>query len=227
MRNIRAPKQIVTENGTIFTLSDYNKNEKASLTYRINGECHGIALIPSFVETEFTRINRPEPQSNIIIQGKWECAATSLAMLLDEKLFFVKRAMGKLNWRNDNNGASDKVIIETARNLGRDLININSKEITEDLGPCSVTVKSLNVKGICHAVTWNGKEILDPNWGKNGRKWWGCEWAPWTMSARSALVLLDRNLSISERKELDEMVRANKDVELQTFKAEVFKSAKK
>jgi hypothetical protein len=226
MKDIRVPKTLIDHGGAKWNLKDFEPNEKASLTYKLEGEPAGLLMAPHLVETNFTRKGRPEPESTIVVQGRYECAAASLAMLLGEKLFFVKRAMGKMNWRNDDSGAHDEVMIGAARLLGRDLIKLNAKEVNKGIGPCSVTVPSINIKGMFHAVTWNGKEILDPNWGREGRKFWGTEWAPWTMKARGALVLLDRVLTQAERDELDKAMRQREEKEIHAIKMEVLKALK-
>jgi hypothetical protein len=215
------PRTLIAASGRIWRWDDLEYTEKGpSLTYKSEGYC-GLICNPELVETDFTRRGRPEPKSDILVQGKYECGAAALAMLLGEKLFHVKRAIAKQGWRNDDAGMGDKMMIKAARLFGRDLIALNKKEIKRNIGPCTLTISSLNVKGMCHAVTWNGKEILDPNWGRAGRKFWGCEWAPWTLDARGALVLLNRQLSEAERAEYDEAVRAREEKEIKAIKLAV------
>lgn len=218
------PSKLISHAGSKWELTDFDADSEISLEYTLVGEKAGMVISPANVEIEFTRGGRPEPQSNIIVQGKWECAAASLAMLLDVKLFHAKRAMGQIGWRNDDKGASDKQIIAAGRLLGRDLISIKRTDIKPGIGPCSVTVKSLNVKNMCHAITWNGKEMLDPNWGRESRKFYGCEWAPWTLQTRGALVLLNKNLTDAERAEYDEAVRTKDAKELKAIRADILKA---
>lgn len=195
-----------------------------TILYKVKEET--ILLDPKTIEIKFLRDERPEPKSDIIVQGKYECAAAALAMLLDEKLFNVKRAMGKMGWRNDNKGAGNEVTIGASRLLGRDVVHIRGNEINETIGPCVVHIDSLNIKGMAHAITWNGKEILDPNWGREGRKFWGTEWAPWTLRAQSAFVLLEKNLTEAERAELDEAMRARDAKELKAIKESILNQLK-
>lgn len=227
MSSERVPQTLYDADGRCWTFRERDTDPKLqyNLIYRRHEEEGGIKAFgiikPSQVETDFTRTGRPEPTQKIIRQGKWECAPASLAMLLGEKLFTVKRAMGKYGWKNDDSGASTKITIEAARYLGRDLINIERNEIEKDMGPCLVSVNSLNVEGYSHSVTWTGKEILDPNCGYEGRKWWGPEWSPWTMNAFHCLVLLEGTLSNSERKEYDEYLEKRRLEQLMAVKQAV------
>jgi hypothetical protein len=165
----------------------------ARVTYQepFGGPC--AVLTPQQIEAcEFG--NRPkEPGQGVVLQGKYECAAAAMAMLTGHTLFQVKRAMGRAGWRNDNRGASFRVCRAAAQALGFELIYLNKKgvyELLEEMPPALITVPSLNIKGAAHAVTWTGEEILDPNLGYIGRKTYGPEWAPWTVGATGAEVLL-------------------------------------
>lgn len=159
------------------------------------------------IETDFTRVGRPEPISNIVQQDKYGCSPAALSMLLGESYFRVKRAYAKFQWRNDNDGATDAMMLGAARMFGRDLVYVPQHAITKEVGPCIVVVKSLNYENGAHAVVWNGSELLDPNWGYAGRKWWGVEWSPWTIGAYCVWELLDCELSEEERKEQDAWVK--------------------
>lgn len=224
METKHVPLVLIDKYGEEWTYSHSQQDKPYVHIYKMPGERQtGAMMYPWMIEEDFTRKGRPEPKSEIVVQGKYECAAASLSMLLGEKLFNVKRAMGKVGWRNDDKGASDKVMIEASRLLGRDLIRISRKDMKEGIGPCSVTLSSLNIKSACHAITWNGKEILDPNWGRPGRKFWGCEWAPWTLMNRGGLLLLDKNLTNAERAEYDEAVRAREQDEIEAIKSSLIK----
>lgn len=226
--NIRAPQIIVTDSGNKWLLKEYCRDYRQSpLVYTTEDINCGMMIPQHKVELEFTREGRPEPKSSVITQGKYECAAASLAMLLGENLFNTKRAMGRFGWCNDDRGAGNKVMTEAARFLGRDLIEVVGKEITASIGPCSLTLPSLNVKGMYHAITWNGEEILDPNYGRSDRKFWGPEWGPETIGARRALVLLDKNLTNGERAEYDEAVRSRDEKEINAIKDAVFAALNK
>lgn len=217
------PKTIYDDKGKKWDLIKHDPTSKYSLTYVREDMPCALVMPPSLVEVDFTRKGRPEVNSEIVVQGKWECAAASLAMLLGESLFSTRRAMGKAGWRNDDRGCHDQIIIDGARFLGRDLIKLERHEITKKIGPCSLHVSSINVKGMGHALTWNGKEMLDPNWGRPGRRFWGCEWAPWTVNAWSALVMLDFNLSQKERELHDKMMRKRAENKMNLLKEQVFK----
>lgn len=126
----------------------------------------------------------------LVIQGKYECAAAALAMLLDKELFFVKRAMGKAGWRNDDSGASDKIMAEAAYHFGYVIKRVRPEKVIETGTPCILTVPSLNYEGRWHAVAWDGKRILDPNNGRPARNFWPIETDPKTMGAKTALVIV-------------------------------------
>lgn len=146
------------------------------LLYSLENSEISSALKPEIIEKIFSRKGRPEPQSSRLIrQGRWECGPASLAMLLNESLWDVKRAASHCGWNNDDRGISDDQIITAARLLGHEVIQINEANPET---PQIVVLPSLNVKNVSHAVFWDGKEILDPNWGNASRKWWGCEWDP-------------------------------------------------
>lgn len=204
-----------------YTLKEANFSEVLPLTYNVSGMNVGLCIAPRHVETQFTR-TKSEPKAKIVPQGKYECAAAALAMLIGEPLFHVKRAMAKHGWRNDNKGACDLVIRKAAREFGRDLLPIKNKDMNPEMLPSMITVPSLNLKGRSHAVTWNGEEILDPNWGYKGRKWWGTEWAPWTMKPHGGLMLLNETLTQKEREELDEFIRSRDKQEIDAIKNAVF-----
>jgi len=205
-----APKHLISASGSEWSLKGVLLEKEIKLEYGLKDTKASVEINPVDVETDWTRKGRPEPKSEIIVQGKYECAAASLAMLLGEKLFTVKRAMGKVGWTNSDRGASDRVMTEAARYLGRDLLYVTDDMLTADMGPASLTIKSLNVKGMSHAVTWNGKETLDPNWGRAGRIFWGCEWNPKTIGARGAMVLLDKPLSLDQRARQDKVLKAQR-----------------
>lgn len=150
---------------------------------------------PWTIEKEFTKLARPQPQQKIIRQGKYDCAAAALAMLTNESLFTVKRTMGKLGWRNDNYGASGKIIVAAARDLGYDLIYQKGIDIAENIGPALISVSSLNIPQMGHLVTWTGTELLDPNFEVPGRHYWGPEWHPSKMLACEAFILSPKILS--------------------------------
>lgn len=211
------PKVIYDDKDKKWNLKSYDPTTKYSLTYVREDMPCGLVVTPSHVETDFTRKGRPEVNFEITTQGKWECAAASLAMLLGESLFATKRALGKAGWRNDDRGCGEQIVVDGARYLGRDLVKLEKDEVMEEgdkIGPCTLHIASLNVKGMGHGITWNGKEMLDPNWGRPGRKFWGSEWAPWTVNAWSALVLLDIKLSHRERMLHDKMMRKREEDKL-------------
>lgn len=220
--DIRAPHTIIDKDGIKWFLTGFNKEQRrCPLFYSFKKDTHGFSMPQPNIELGFTREGRPEPKTYLVTQGKYDCAAASLAMLLGESLFNTKRAMGKVGWCNDDRGANDGIMIKACRLLGRDLIEVIGKEIGKDIGPCSLTLPSLNIKGMYHAITWNGTEMLDPNYGRKDRKFWGTEWGPETIGARRALVLLDKNLTNAERSEYDEAVRSRNKKQINEIKSNI------
>lgn len=218
------PQHIISASGSEWIILGLDKDGKKSIEYQLKGTKVSVAVTPGEVEIDWTRKGRPEPKSAITVQGKYECAAASLAMLLGEKLFTVKRAMGKFGWSNDDRGASSLVMIEAARYLGRDLLEIGKYQIEPDMGPASLTLPSLNVEGMSHALTWNGTEILDPNWGREGRIFWGCEWNPKTLGATHALILLSKNLTDEQRVRQNKAHRKNRSLaDIRKFSEQIMK----
>lgn len=215
------PEIIFDYKGDKWVVKDYDNSHTWSLAYKREENPCVLIMKPRHVETDFTKKGRPKPESKIIKQGKWECAPAALAMLLEENLSTVKRAMASFGWNNTSDGSSDEVIMKAARKLGRDMLPIDTKDITEDIGPCLITVPSLNYEGKSHAIAWNEKEMLDPNFGYRGRKYWGPEWAPWTVGALDVMVLLDYVLSPSERREMDRLHKKNKEAKLKDVKKQV------
>lgn len=224
MKPSGAPLHLVSASGSEWELVKIDGPKETPLEYKLKDASASIGVSAVDVETDWTRKGRPDPKSAIIVQGKYECAAASLAMLLGESLFSVKRAMGKAGWRNDDRGAGDQIMIEAARYLGRDILKIGRYQFDEITGPASVTLPSLNIKGMYHAVTWTGEEILDPNWGREGRKFWGCEWNPQTIGARSALILLPNNMTEDQRKRQDKFGRSHKSLaDIRCFSEQIMK----
>jgi hypothetical protein len=143
-------------------------------------------------------------------------------MILNEPFYAVKKAFAKVGWHNDNRGVTSELDLKVARMFGRDLIETN-KPVGK---PCLITVPSLNLKDRWHAIAWDGKQILDPNYGYEGRKFWTPEWAPWTVAASKFLVLLDYSLSAAERKEIDEWQKYRDQAAIEALKVEIIKAIK-
>lgn len=226
MKKDRVPKHIVDEDGISWAYSGEDKDEPGQLVYYSEYYGDTLSMLPRQVETLFKVKYRRKPKTEIVVQDKWSCAASALAMITGDHIFFVKQAMGKCGWRNDEYGASDRVLIEATRLLGKDLIRIPRSDFSEDMGPALITVPSLNYKDRAHGVAWNGKEILDPNYGRPGRKFWGPEWAPWTMHAVNALILINKRLPDYERQEIDRLTRKRDRDKIRELRTEIFKQLK-
>jgi hypothetical protein len=199
------PKKIVDNQGVV-----WNYNPKISyrgeLTYFTEDSPTGVMLKPSQIETNFTRIGRPEPISEIIKQGRWECGLASLAMIIQAPLWDVKRAASHCGWNNDDKGITNKQLLKTSKLLGREVYFTNEATINT---PQLILLKSLNVEGSGHVVYWNGFETLDPNWGFPERKWWGCEWSPELIDENNLVLVLAesgcaRTEEIEDSKSLEE-----------------------
>lgn len=204
---IRAPKRIMHgPTGTLLSLKGLELGENPLAIYE-DDEGAEILLLPSLIEKEYY-YDRPQPHEDLITQGKYDCAAAALAMLLGHTLFQVKSVMGEHGWRNDDKGAGDKISRATARSFGRDLVWCGRKSLARllHLVPDGmVCVKSLNYKGMGHGVTWLNGQIIDPNYMIKERKSWGPQWAPWTMAANGVHVLAKEPLSDKFFKEFREI----------------------
>lgn len=190
----RAPLKIVDdEDGTLLELMGIEYQDQL-LTYAApNHKDIRIKLSPSHVMKEFATERRIPEKTEIVRQGKYECAAASLAMVTGHTLFNVKRVMGKHGWRNDNSGAGFKLLQSAARDFGCDLLYAGRNVIRimrEDMPTCMVCLTSLNVPKMGHGVAWVNGEIIDPNFGDKKRRYWGAEWAPWTMGAHGIELLV-------------------------------------
>lgn len=147
--------------------------------------CHyGAAVNPIQIETSFSKKGRETPTQEIVQQGRWECGPASLSMMLNIPLWDVKRSLVKVGWNNDNYGVSSNKLIKAAHLLGFDIMRtLNPKD-----KPCLITVQSLNIKSAFHAVYFNGNQLLDPNYEKEGRNYYGVEWGPSTIRARGPFL---------------------------------------
>jgi hypothetical protein len=219
-----APQLIWDETGEEYLLAGFSKPSPLTILLdyqQASGQMQAkMTLQPHQVETQFHR-EKPTPQQNPILQGKYECAPAALAMAMGEKLFTVKRQMGKLLWRNDDAGVGDELLRATARSLGRDLVEIPLSEVSPNLGPCILTVKSLNVKGYSHAVAWTGKELLDPNTHYLGRHYWGADWGPDMIGAKACHLLLNKPLSNAEHNEYVKVLKERNDQQIKEIKQQV------
>lgn len=222
MTHSKAPKIIWDKHDREFCLTGFTKSSATLVTLHYQEIETGLKkdLYPSLVETQYFR-DKPSPQQDPILQGKYECAPAALAMALGEKLFHVKRQMGKLNWRNDDSGVDDDLLRATARAMGRDLVEIPMSEVSPLLGPCILTVKSLNVKGYSHAIAWNGKELLDPNTHYSGRHYWGSDWTLDMIEAKCCHLLLDHPLSEEEYNKYIQFLKDGNERKIEKIKQDV------
>lgn len=206
---IQAPQILEAEGSSSpWRLVSWDK-ERKSLAYK-NDNHKNLISIPIFLlEKHFPRKSRPEPSSKIIKQGRWECGPATLAMMLGESLWDVKRAMVKVGWNNDDGGCTDTQLINAASLLGHEVYR------TLDSGnfPQILSTPSLNVKRMNHVVYWNGTELLDPNWGYKGRTFWGCEWGPEVIKTRSiALVKAETGCSVFTLENKGRIRKLQKDI---------------
>ena len=168
---------------------------------------HGAVFTAAEVESLFKIFDRESSKTPIVTQGKYECSAASLAMVLDIPLFDVKRALGKCGWRNDDGGTTMLLDFQAARLLGHDLLWLPRSRIEryrDSIPNAMVAVESINYPGRGHAVAWVNGQILDPNTGSTGRKTYGVEWSPWTINTKAMAIKLPWRLSEVERKILDQ-----------------------
>jgi hypothetical protein len=183
---MRAPSKIYDESGLAWELAGRASGPVGSLEYKSQALGVGAIVRPGDVETQFTRSGRPEPSSEIVRQGRWECGASALAMLLGESLWDVKRAAVAAGWNNDDRGLGTAAMIQAARILGHSIAATAGASASR---PQVIMLPSLNLKNSRHAVYWDGRETLDPNWGYPGRKWWGVEWSPETIGSEGPAIV--------------------------------------
>lgn len=187
LENVLAPRILSSSEFPVpFRLVEWDR-ERKSLTYQ-SGSSSGLMCVPIFLlEKHFQRdkYHRPSPKQKIITQGRWECGPATLAMLLNESLWNVKRAMVKVGWNNDDRGCTDTQLINAAALLGHEVYRTKD----EGLFPQILSIPSLNVKNMSHVIYWNGTEMLDPNWGYKGRLFWGCEWGPEVLRQRPTVLV--------------------------------------
>lgn len=207
---MRAPKTIFDQKDKAWDLWP-EACAPSCITYREreSNNC-GLALRPDSIEKEFSKKGRQTPSGNIVTQGDYDCLAASLAMALNIPLKNSRELMIEAGWECDSpNGATNSIVTKAARLVGIALIKVKtgSQEMKDD--PCLVCVPSLNVSKMGHAVYWNGNEILDPNYDKPGRNWYGCEWAPWTIGASSRLWVY----KVKDKSEWDEIDAYHAEIE--------------
>ncbi len=213
---LRAPLQITSLNsGAVLTLRGLELGTYPSIIYGYEtGET--ITINPWKVARNFSYYKAPMPKE-CLLQGKYDCAAASLAVLLGHTLFQVKGVMGAHGWRNDRSGSTDKILRETARAFGHDLVFCGRRSILamlDKIPPAMITIRSLNYAKGAHGVAWHDGQLIDPNYGSATRKFWGPEWAPWTVDAYSALVVSKRVLSDADHKEIEGIRKHGTDEEI-------------
>lgn len=220
----KAPKTIWNEHNVHFSLLGFFKKSPTNIILQYQSLYDGkiINLTPEQIERLYFR-DKPLSNQNIIQQGKYECAPAALAMALNESLFMVKRHMAKFNWRNDDAGVNDELLRNTARSMGRDLIEFDISSLSSSPSPCLLMVKSLNVEGYTHAVTWNGQELLDPNTNYPGRYYWGTDWSPDMIGANTYFSLLDKPLSQTDNQQYIDFIKEKDEVKKEQIKAAIIK----
>lgn len=172
-------------NNTEFTYFDSN-GVRHTYFGKINGANCGFVINSHKAEMNFTR-KLIEPKGKYITQGKWECAPASLAMLLDVSLDLVLEALIDCGWENTEFGTTmDQLNLATKKILNKELIfSYDCRFETRSI----LTLPSLNVIGKSHAVFWDGKEILDPNFGFEGRKHYSPSWTVDTILKYNRIIL--------------------------------------
>ena len=147
-----------------------------------------VAALSAKIEEKFKR-DIVEPKSNqLITQGTWECAAASLSMLINIPFKDVKDCLTSLGWQNDEEGLGiDSMTVAT-----KILINKTLTSSFENFyDPSILTVPSINLKGRSHAVFWDGKELLDPQFHNENKKHYSPLWTPDTLFFKNRLFLKD------------------------------------
>lgn len=130
-----------------------------------------------------------EPKGKVVTQGQWECAPASLAMLLNVPLKEVLKALYFCGWENSEIGTSfEELNVATNLILNKSLASVRDYEVKFET-PSILNVPSLNILGRSHALYWDGSEILDPNFGLDGRKHYSPSWAVDTILKTDRVVI--------------------------------------
>ena len=145
--------------------------------------------------------------SEIVRQGKYECGAAALAILLGHTLFNVKSVLGEYGWRNDYQGVSESQLRACARAFGRDLVWCNTAMVKamKKLPDSILTLESLNYKKRYHGVAYFKGEVIDPNFGDEARKYWFADADVEKMPIKGASVITKTPLSDFEFHEIERL----------------------
>jgi len=193
---VSVPQSIFCTDQKEYTIKEtlsYNTSHLYQSTNPIDSESQmpiSFLVNSHMVESKFNRKFK-DAQADIIEQGRWECGAASLAMLLGESLWSVKRALAKVGWNNDDRGVTSDKLVLAGLNLGYQL---KITENVKDDEPCLVSVPSLNVANRTHAVCWNGQELLDPNIYNEKRKHYSPEWSLNALNRFDKVIRFKRKL---------------------------------
>lgn len=188
----RAPKILKDKfDGDLYYLHEIRENLSScpDLIYKYfyEGYSYKSILHASEIEQEFEIVDRKVPKAVIEKQGQYECLLASFAMLTGIDLKTVRKEFKKIGWKHTPKGANDDHVHAVAKNLGLKLVRFHH---FLDL-PCIVTLKSINFENVLHAVYWDGKEILDPNYNVPGREYYSPQWTPTTIGASSFMYLAE------------------------------------
>ena len=187
---MKAPLKIKHKDGTLYELDKVLSSfGLLNFLYKSSDPSYPVSLIltPNKIEKEF--VERPRPEGVVLLQGYYECAITSVAMLTGSSPDVVRDLFYKHGWKVEE-GSTFNQIKKVLRDLGY------SSMLHESFPnlPCIFTVKSLNVKGMFHSLYFDGKQIRDPQMGNKGMLWYGADWSPEAISGFDFItVSISRN----------------------------------
>lgn len=151
--------------------------------------------------------------TELVPQGKYECGAAALAVLLGHTLFNVKRVLGDCGWRNDFDGVTEKQLRYAARAFGRDLVWCNygmldTMKYELPMPNAVITIRSLNYKKKWHGIAYYEGQVIDPNFGMAGRKYWFADADLKCIGISSASIITKRPLTDAEYSQIESLRKA-------------------
>ena len=168
---------IQDKQGDPWTIVGYRPSQRAYV-YELDRSLNGklITLNSWEIEKNYAIPGKTPPKyPQKIMQGKWDCGPSAMAMFLGANVNAVKKECGKIGWRNDDAGISKECLINCAKSFRVRLLEVS--EISDKV-PQLIFLDSLNIQGMAHLLYWNGSELIDSNAGIEGRNWWSPNWKP-------------------------------------------------
>jgi hypothetical protein len=184
---MKFPKLLFHKNGEKYHFEKVLNKDKGMFLYQLDHPSLNVQVVltPKKIEKEFQ--NRPHPQSSLK-QGYFECAVASIAMLTHLSLEQVRRACKKFNWV-EGQGLSRDQIKKVLNSLGYS--SMVSSFCPHE--PCIFSVESLNLPNAFHCLYFDGKQIIDPQYGNLKVYWYATDWSPEAIGGFDFITISRRN----------------------------------